>query len=65
MNSAQKYINEVIVAQVEWIVIADNPLMSSPEYRKRLPIEEKKRLVRLMCNAAIARGAVPIKPINI
>jgi len=64
-TSAQKYINEVIVKQVEWIVIADNPLMSSPSYRKNLPLAEKKRLVTLMYNAAIARGAKPTKPFNI
>lgn len=65
MNSIQDYINRIIVKQVEMIIISTNPLMASPEYRRRLPLAEKKRLVRLMCNAAIARGAVPVKPINI
>jgi len=56
---------QMILKMVERMVVDQNPQLASSTYRKSLPIEAKKNLVKMMYGLAVRLGATPTKPLNI
>jgi len=57
--------NRMICDIVRDEMIADNSLLAHKQYACNLPADQKRNLVKRMCDMAISMGAEPIRPINI